>query len=1234
MRTKLNPITPCGCHHPIRRPVVTFSLLLAFTLAGQNIRAGDSIWTGASVPGNLGANWLTAGNWSPEAVPGISDNAVFNGTALTNNCYLDMGAAGGTLHVGSLTLIPNQGANILVQNSSATDGILVLHGVGGILLSNNYGLGGEMIIENGSAGGSLGLGLASSGAIYASGALVASKDPGRVEVYSVISDFGGSHGVTLTGPGNVYFRGANTYSGDTVILNGAMELDTVGTAGNGAGTIYLSGGNIQSGASRNGYNTGTFIPNPIVLTADAHIFNTASTANSTRYIPFSGPLSGSAGSLIICNPTTVSGNYFVPRFSGSFTFNRPLIIGDNYSGSEFEDNTLSYSAVDMCNAATNGAQTWAGTISGPGSVRRSSPTLSTAVPGGVAVLTGNNTYSGGTTINNGSLFANNTSGSALGSGAVTVTNSGTLGGSGAVIAPTIVSSGGTIQPGASSATVGKLVVDSLTLGPGANYNWQISSASGAPGTAWDLIICSSGWLDAGTSGSTNVIHLSSLGAPTGWNSATAYTWLILSNNPAFSPGFNAANWAVDTKDFGGAVSGTFTLSTDSNGSLDLVYTPSPNSNPVAHMLMLAPGESPAYGSAPGKSGSPSAQFANVGYSVTVQALDAGYNLCSNSLDAVAVISSAPGDTLPAKTSLVHGSVTFALTNNTAGNITLTATNVAQGPVVAAGSSIVPVNVNSTTTTMTTSANPAGEGVLIAFTASVLSGAGTPTGTVTFKNGTEVLGTVPLAGNSAVLTISGGQGIYSITATYNGDADNSASTSTPLAQVIQAGAGGSQVVGPAKLMEDGQDYPLASSTPITGRGPWVCGGGTGSTSYIKILAGDLSGATSPDIGPLTNTVNPEAKLQVAKAGTNSRWYYRSLSNNVTAGSVYFSFLLNVTVNPTTDDEFMGAMQAGGVNTSPAPTDPLTLHARVGTDGSHFSLGIERLNGDTVWTDELADNTTYLVVLKYTFGSSAACSLYINPTPGKAEPAPTVSAFGDSGTPEPASIGTVLFYEAGSVVTYLTSGTYQYDVMRADTNWLTVTPTIVSGLLGPTRLLFIPAAQSIPVNQNSALITVNLLQSNSTFNATSDTVVALSSTSGGGTFLSAVDGTTVINSVTISSGSSSASFYYRDSAPGNPTITAASGLLTPATQTETITGAGAPPNFPPGSIARLASGNISLTATGAVSTPYRLWATTNLALQPVTSTWTLISSGTITASPFTNYDLTATNFSKRFYLFTSP
>ena len=83
-----------------------------------------------------------------------------------------------------------------------------------------------------------------------------------------------------------------------------------------------------------------------------------------------------------------------------------------------------------------------------------------------------------------------------------------------------------------------------------------------------------------------------------------------------------------------------------------------------------------------------------------------------------------------------------------------------------------------------------------------------------------------------------------------------------------------------------------------------------------------------------------------------------------------------------------------------------------------------------------------------------------------------------------------------------------------------------------------------------------------------------------------------------------------------------------------GAAVPPNFPPGGVSRQLDGSISLTVTGAVGTAYRLWATTNLALTPVTNTWTLLTNGTISTSPFIINDAGATNQPQRFYLFSTP
>lgn len=68
--------------------------------------------------------------------------------------------------------------------------------------------------------------------------------------------------------------------------------------------------------------------------------------------------------------------------------------------------------------------------------------------------------------------------------------------------------------------------------------------------------------------------------------------------------------------------------------------------------------------------------------------------------------------------------------------------------------------------------------------------------------------------------------------------------------------------------------------------------------------------------------------------------------------------------------------------------------------------------------------------------------------------------------------------------------------------------------------------------------------------------------------------------------------------------------------------------------LGDGNFQFNATGASGQAYRVWASSNVALTPITSTWTLLNSGTFGGSPVTFTDTQATNYPQRFYLLTVP
>jgi len=98
----------------------------------------------------------------------------------------------------------------------------------------------------------------------------------------------------------------------------------------------------------------------------------------------------------------------------------------------------------------------------------------------------------------------------------------------------------------------------------------------------------------------------------------------------------------------------------------------------------------------------------------------------------------------------------------------------------------PINNAPTTTTVVSSANPTVTGQAVTFTATV-NGSGAPGGTVTFKDGTTMIGSPrQVSGGQASLTISTLPfGSHSITASYSGDTFfNASSTAAPLTQFVK------------------------------------------------------------------------------------------------------------------------------------------------------------------------------------------------------------------------------------------------------------------------------------------------------------------------------------------------------------------------------------------------------------------------------------------------------------------
>jgi hypothetical protein len=127
-----------------------------------------------------------------------------------------------------------------------------------------------------------------------------------------------------------------------------------------------------------------------------------------------------------------------------------------------------------------------------------------------------------------------------------------------------------------------------------------------------------------------------------------------------------------------------------------------------------------------------------------------------------------------------------------GNHALTASFVSNAP-AGSNSAAVAVTVNRATSmfALGSSVNSAGTGLAVSFTATVAAvapGAGTPTGTVTFKDGSVILGMVAVgaSGQATFTTSFAVAGGHVITAVYNGD-PNFAGSSQALTEQVNAPA---------------------------------------------------------------------------------------------------------------------------------------------------------------------------------------------------------------------------------------------------------------------------------------------------------------------------------------------------------------------------------------------------------------------------------------------------------------
>jgi autotransporter-associated beta strand protein len=262
------------------------------------------------------------------------------------------------------------------------------------------------------------------------------------------------------GAGTQTLSGANTYTGGTVISNGMLQVGNGGSAGS-LGTGAVSNYAVLSfNRSDSSFN----FTNPISGTGSVRQDGSGTT--------FLSGVNGSAGANTYSGGTIVN-NGTLKIAAGALGTGGIALNGGGLQWAAGTTADISSQAVALNSSAildVNGnTVTLANAIGGGGS---GSLTIKSTTAGGVLVLQGANTYTGGTAVNSGTVKVSNATGSATGTGSVTVSSGATLTGTGIIAGSVDVYGGGMLNPGAS---VGAMTIGSLSLESGAVLYYEFNT---------------------------------------------------------------------------------------------------------------------------------------------------------------------------------------------------------------------------------------------------------------------------------------------------------------------------------------------------------------------------------------------------------------------------------------------------------------------------------------------------------------------------------------------------------------------------------------------------------------------------------------------------------------------------------------------------------------------------------------------------------------------------------------
>lgn len=200
-----------------------------------------------------------------------------------------------------------------------------------------------------------------------------------------------------------------------------------------------------------------------------------------------------------------------------------------------------------------------------------------------------------------------------------------------------------------------------------------------------------------------------------------------------------------------------------------------------------------------------------------------------------------------------------------------------------------------------------------------------------------------------------------------------------------------------------------------------------TGYTALNSGDSIVISSGSLSYTGLQASTGNKIAFDKWGIDASKSFTAQ----TTGTIYYSFLLNVT-------DLGGLLEAGGYF-SALIANGTTFGATVWTrkNGAGYDIGVNPRTSaaNTVWsTASYAINTTVFVVVSYEMDPSAGdvVKLWVNPTPGSAEPTTTLTAT-NTGTDLSSVAGFLIRQDSESETPFI-----EMDELRVGNTWADVTP----------------------------------------------------------------------------------------------------------------------------------------------------------------------------------------------------